>query len=733
MDCCESAPPNTASLSIDGMTCQGCVRRAREALMAVDGVIAVDLTLDPGGARVTLAHAVPEDRLIAAIHSAGFSARTRVPRKERFTWRDSVILGSAVTALLMIGEWLLGLGQTAWFRHTAFILATVVQILCGARFYAGAWRQLRQGASNMDTLVSLGSTAAFAFSVWALFTDGARHLYFMEAAAIISLVSLGHFIENRVSSRAESALRGLLNLAPDTAVRRLASGEETVRVADLRNGDEVILKPGERVPVDGEVIEGAGAVDESMLTGESMPVEKQTGARLYAGTMNRDGHLTLRVTATGEATALSRIIAVVRRAQSSRAAIQRLGDRVSSVFVPVVLLIAVGTALWWGFAHDHALQVATRLLPFVPEGHFPAGPLEAAIIHFAGVLIIACPCAMGLATPAAIMAGVNAAARCGILIRDGVALEKSGKLDAVVFDKTGTLTEGRLSVTRFTAIDPGAGPLALALARPSNHPISRALADHLAPVTPAAVTGWREARGRGNEAIHEHHPVRLGSLAWLQENGIRLNPQERSEVDRAREEGFTVAGLAFGGRLIALVHLRDQLKPDAVEVIADLRKAGLRPLLISGDHSVTTRALGRAAGIAVQDIRGEVPPEQKARMVADLQAAGMRTAFVGDGINDAPALEQADLGIAVARASDVARDSADIILLRSDIQAIPRAIDLAQATLRTIRQNLFWAFFYNAAAIPLAVLGLVSPVVCAAAMGLSDLIVVGNALRLLRR
>lgn len=720
-------------LSLDGMTCQGCVRHAREALLAVDGVSAVDVTLNPGAAAVTHSGLASTAALIEAVRSAGFSARPAKEKSERFTWKHSVILGLSVTALLMLGEWVFGLGDQPWFRGFSFILATVVQILCGGRFYAGAWRQLRQGASNMDTLVSLGSTAAYAFSAWALFTGWPGHLHFLEAAAIISLVSLGHFIEGRVGEKAEGSLRALLNLAPETATRRTSAGEEAVPVAALRIGDEVVLRPGERVPVDGVVIEGAGAVDESMLTGESLPIEKQPDAPLYAGAMNRDGHLVLRVAATGDATALARIIAVVRRAQHSRAAIQRLGDRVSSVFVPVVLLVAIGTGLWWGLAHESALRVASALLPFIPAHHYPAAPIEAAVIHFAGVLIIACPCAMGLATPAAIMAGVNAAARRGILIRDGSALEKSGRLDAVVFDKTGTLTDGRLSVTEFTVLDPAAPALALALTRPSRHPISAAVTEHLKTASPTPVEHWREHRGRGAEARHPSGIARLGALAWLEDNGVLLADELHAAVERARTEGITVIGLALGDRLLALIHLRDQLRASAIDVVAALRHSGLRPLLISGDHRATVHAIGRAAGIAEEDIHGEIQPEQKARLVADLQARGLRAAFVGDGINDAPALEQADLGIAVARASDVARESADIILLRSDIRAVPAAIDLAQATLRTIRQNLFWAFFYNAAAIPLAVLGVVSPIICAAAMGLSDLVVVGNALRLLRR
>ena len=404
--------------------------------------------------------------------------------------------------------------------------------------------------------------------------------------------------------------------------------------------------------------------------------------------------------------------------------------------MPIVLLIALGTALWWGLAYKSALRTTTALLPFVPAGHFPASPLEAAVIHFAGVLIIACPCAMGLATPAAIMAGVNAAARRGILIRDGIALEKSGQLTAVIFDKTGTLTDGKLSVTDFNPVSRNANQtqsLARALTEHSNHPISQAVRDHCEGAASIALENWRELRGHGLEAAVDQSPVRLGSLNWLHESNVQIPANQETAIQHAQGNGATVIGLARDRELLALIHLRDQLKPAAPRVVDPLVRHDLKPIMISGDQVATARAIGRSAGFAEADIHGEIKPEDKARLTADLQREGHHVAFVGDGINDAPALEQADLGIAVARASDVARESADIILLRSDIAAIPHAIDLAQATLRTIRQNLFWAFFYNAAAIPLAVLGIVSPVVCAAAMGLSDLVVIGNALRLLRR
>lgn len=736
------------------MNCQSCVRKATAALEAVPGIASAVVSLEEERATIRWQpDATPSsDTIVRALQAAGYEAEPIRPstldsRPSSWSplsgWLFNVVFGSTVTLLLMLGEWAFRLGMERWFQWAAFGLALPVQAVCGARFYVGAWRQLRVGSSNMDTLVALGSTTAFGFSAWALFTGWHGHLYFMEAAAIITLISVGHWLEARMSAHAASSLKALLNLAPQTA-RRLdvAGAESEVPVAHLKLADRVALRPGDRVPVDGEVLEGQSAVDEAMLTGESLPVEKSPGAKLYGGTVNQNGRIVFRVTATGDATALAQIIAVVQRAQSSRANIQKLGDQVSAVFVPIVVLVALGTGLWWGLAYESALRTATMLLPFLKLEHFPASPLAAAFIHAAGVLIVACPCAMGLATPAAIMAGVNAAARRGILIRDGAALEKSGRITAVLFDKTGTLTEGKLAVAAVHEVKPGAEQareLAAALAAPSNHPLSRAVAavcDRRSADDPRPEVGghrpplqdWREVRGAGVEAKSAGVILRLGSLRWLAEAGV--NAETNPFVAEWTSQGATVLGLAHGSELLALFALRDQLKAHAAEVVADLQRQGKAVFLVTGDNAQTAAAIAVQAGLPKENVFAEIRPEQKAGIVQQLQARGQRVAFVGDGINDAPALEQADLGIAVARASDVAREAADIILLQSDIQAIPEALGLAQATLRTIKQNLFWAFFYNAAAVPLAALGLLSPVLCAAAMGLSDVLVIGNALRL---
>jgi len=657
--------------------------------------------------------------------------------------------------------------MTPWFQWLSFALAGAVQVFAGAQFYRGAWNQLKIGSSNMDTLVALGSTTAFGYSAWALLAGIGGHVYFMEAAAIISVVSFGHWIEARVSDKAGGALKSLLNLAPQTARRIIparSSGRESapakfdlrnssfainqsrltpaateeieVPVAELQIGDRVALKPGDRVPVDGVVVEGESAVDESMLTGESAPADKKSGGDLFAGTVNLNGRLVMRVTATGETTALAHIIAAVQRAQTSRADIQRLGDRVSSVFVPVVVAVAIAAALWWGLAPASAGRVHDWLAQFLWHAHLPMGAGTALMIA-AAVLIVACPCAMGLATPAAIMAGANAAARRGILIRDGVALEKAGKITAVIFDKTGTLTMGKPEVAAEQEVrsqKPEVRILAAALARNSTHPISQAIAKISAEKM--ELSDWKEIRGAGVEANFEiqnskFEIVRLGSLRWLHESGVDLAAGEKFIAEWSGQ-GATIVGLASENKLLGLFAVRDALKPNAANVVELLQRQGLKTYLVTGDNSLTAASIAKLAGIAAENVFAEVRPEQKAEFVKKLQATGERVAFVGDGINDAPALTQADLGIAVSRASDVAREAADIILLKSEIEAVPEALGLARATLQTIKQNLFWAFFYNALGVPLAAMGFISPIFCAAAMGCSDLIVIGNALRLLR-
>ena len=763
-------PTAVTELRVDGMTCNNCARHVTEAIQSVPGVRSATVTLESQRASVrwTDSPSANVTAVLDAIKNAGYEAKLIEADKDHTggpqqnNWHFNLWLGGIVTLFLILGEWGFGLGMAPWFQWLAFALAGAVQVFAGAQFYRGAWRQLKLGSANMDTLVALGSTTAFAYSVWALISGTGGHVYFMEAAAIITLISLGHWMEARVSARASGALKSLLQLAPPTArriqkpearshkpergrldIRKLSFSsspiEEEVPVAELRVGDLAALRPGDRVPVDGLVVEGDSAVDEAMLSGESVPVDKSPGSELYAGTVNVNGRLVMRVTATGEATALAHIIAAVQRAQTSRANIQRLGDRVSNVFVPVVVAIALGAGFWWGFAPESAMRVHALLRQFLWPAHPPVGAAAGFIIA-AAVLIIACPCAMGLATPAAIMAGANAAARRGILIRDAVALEKAGKITAIILDKTGTLTSGELAVTgpwtpnESEAAVHQAQKFAAAMARPSSHPVSKVLAGFASDQV--ELENWKEIPGAGvqaerNSADGGKEVVRLGSLSWLQAGGIKL-PEGDAVIEKWKSDGATLVGLAKGTSLIGVFALRDFLKTNARKTVGQLQQQGLKTFLLTGDNPQTAAAIAHQAGIAPENVFAEVRPEQKAEFVKKLQAQGERVAFVGDGINDAPALTQADLGIAVSRASDVAREAADIILLKSEIEAVPEALGLARATLRTIEQNLFWAFFYNAVGVPLAAMGFMSPVLCAAAMGFSDLIVIGNALRLRR-
>ena len=787
----ESHQTIATELLVKGMTCQNCARHVTEAIQSVPGVRSASVLLEAGRATVRwnpgAAQNVPA--VIEAVKKAGYEAKeiqadtSACCETKRASWQPNLWLGVTVTVALMAGEWVFGLGMARWFQWFSFALAGAVQIFAGAKFYRGAWNQFKIGGSNMDTLVALGSTTAFGYSAWALLSGSGGEVYFMEAAAIITLISLGHWLEARVSMRASGALEKLLNLAPQTA-RRISQSEIgnlkseiEVPVSELKIGDFVALRPGDRVPVDGTVIEGDSAVDEAMLTGESVPVDKKTGSELFTGTVNLNGRLIMRVTATGESTALAHIIAAVQRAQTSRTDIQRLGDRVSNVFVPVVVAIAIAAAFWWGLAPESARSVHGWLAPFLWPAHLPASALAAAFIIAAAILIVACPCAMGLATPAAIMAGANTAARRGILIRDGVALEKAGKITAVIFDKTGTLTAGKPQTVEWQKIPSSAGVspasgekqneaggtpvlrLAASLARHSTHPISQAIAklesEDETPRRPNSkenfrdsqssslreTNNWKEIRGCGVEAQTQNDKskianrksqmARLGSLRWLKESGVDLAAGGKFIAEWSGQ-GATIVGLASEKTLLGLFAVRDTLKPNAAKVVEQLRRQGLKTFLVTGDNSLTAASIAKQVSIEGKNVFAEVRPEQKAEFVKKLQAQGERVAFVGDGINDAPALEQADLGIAVSRASDLAREAADIVLLNSEIEAVPEALGLARATLLTIKQNLFWAFFYNALGVPLAALGFISPIFCAVAMGASDLIVIGNALRLLR-
>ncbi len=739
------------------MTCQNCARHASEALSKVPGVERVRLQLEPGSAEVFWKpgyQSVEFLPLKKALEEVGFECsanaspkvqgETKSSQKLFSGWGFNLLVGLPVFILMMIAEWGFESATSTTYRTIAFLSATVVLAIAGSRFYRGAWQQFKKGRSNMDTLVSLGATSAYLFSVWGWATDRLVHLYFMETVGILTLISLGHWMEAKISAKASSTLKSLMELAPQRARRRdERGGFEEVNISELRVGDWVEIRPGDQVPTDGVIVEGTSALDESMLTGESMPVEKVVGNPIYGATQNGQGRLVVRVTGLGEETALAKIIQVVERAQNSRANIQRLGDQVSSVFVPAVVMLALAALFGW-LLWPAGMQNITELMrPFLWTNHMAESVLATAVIHSVAVLIVACPCAMGLATPAAIMAGTNAAASRGILIRDGQALEKSGHITTLVFDKTGTLTQGKPEVASIKIFDDqmeqnAFNRMIASLASRSNHPLSRAIARSKPDGQADSFKweSWTEKAGFGIQArlskgmnSIDGSEIRLGSLSWLKDRGVEFVSTEEFQ-NHWMEQGATVVGIAADQQLLGLIALKDVLKRNALEVLQRIQGSGWGVHMITGDHKQTATAIARELALDARSIHAEVKPDQKAAIIQNMQAKGDRVAYIGDGINDAPALEQADLGIAVTRASDIAREASDMILLKADIDAIPEALNMARATLRTIKQNLFWAFFYNAAAIPLAMFGFMSPLLCAAAMGFSDVLVIGNSLRL---
>lgn len=720
-----SAIEDTLDLMLAGMTCASCAGRVERALVAVPGVISAEVNLATERARVRILIGVAGiDELAAAVGRAGYDARatetgggeeaaTRDTR-ERAARRDGLVAALAlVFALPLLAPMLLmpfGMDATlpAWAQ---LVLASVVQFLFGTRFYRGAWKALRAGTGNMDTLVALGTSAAFGLSLWELAAAQGGHLYFEASAAVIALVRLGKWLESRARRQAGEAIRALERLRPERARVRRDGAERDIPVSELRTADLLVVRPGERIAGDGVVREGRGSADESLLTGESLPVAKEPGSRVVGGALNGEALLLVEVTATGAESQLARMVRLVEDAQAAKPPVQRLVDRVSAVFVPVVVAIAVVTFLaWWASG---------------------AG-IEAAAVNAVAVLVIACPCALGLATPAAIMVGTGVAARHGILIRDAAALEQSRAIRTVVFDKTGTLTEGR---PKLVALHPASGTdadhalrLAAALQAGSEHPLARAVMARAATLDVPVARGVRALPGRGLEGKVEGKVVLLGSVRLMEEAGVDTDPL-RGEAAALARDGRTVSYLAEHGRLLGLLGFGDAPKAGAAEAVTRLRAAGLRVVLLTGDNQGAADAAARQIGI--EEVRAEALPADKAGLVAELRAQGA-VAMVGDGVNDAAALAAADLGLAMATGTDVAAASSGITLMRGDPLLVPAALDIARRTYQRIRQGLFWAFAYNLIGIPLAALGLLSPVVAGAAMAFSSVSVVGSAL-LLRR
>ena len=722
-------PSAHLELAIDGMTCASCAGRIERALAQHPGVLSVSVNLASEQAQLQIVRGLDPQSLLAAVQQAGYgaslvdAASSTAPAAERHLQRErwALLLAMLLTLPLVIPmlaeplglHWML----PAWLQ---FALATPVQLVLGARFYRAAWKALRAGAGNMDQLVAIGTSAAYGLSLyqWAVApSQSMPHLYFEAAAVIISLILLGKYLESRAKRQTSSAIRALQALRPERALRLRDGVEQWVALSELRLGDAIVVKPGERIPVDGRVAEGQSHADEALISGESLPQPKQPGDRVTAGAINGEGRLLVETTALGAETVLSRIIRLVEDAQAAKAPIQKLVDRVSQVFVPSVLLIALATLITW-------------LLLGVG--------IETALLNAVAVLVIACPCALGLATPTAIMAGTGVAARHGILIKDAEALEIAHSVSLVAFDKTGTLTEGSPRIAHLRAVD---GPdaehtarllqLAGALQRGSEHSLAKAVLDactaqqlELPPVSDSQALAGRGIAGQIGE-----RRLALGNKRLLAEQQLH-NDALAVDALAWEAEGRTLSWLlelAPQPRVLGLFAFGDTLKAGAAEAIAALSAQGIASHLISGDNRGSVQAVAQALGITAA--HAEVLPADKAALIAELRKDAV-VAMVGDGINDAPALAAADVGIAMGSGTDVAMHAAGITLMRGDPRLVADALEISRRTYNKIRQNLFWAFAYNLVGIPLAAAGLLNPMLAGAAMALSSVSVVSNALLL---
>jgi Cu+-exporting ATPase len=713
----------TLTLSIEGMTCASCVARVEKALKKVPGVLAATVNLATETASLEIAKGtVSAARLTQAVAAAGYGAKPLVegksatPRKPTNDWWP-VAVAAVLSLPLVVPMVAMLFGQHLALNGWAQLaLATPVQFWLGARFYRAGWKALKAGTGNMDLLVALGTSAGYGLSVYELFFRGGTQLYFEASAVVITLVLLGKWLEVRAKRQTTEAIRALNALRPTTARVKRGAVETEVPIESVAVGDRVVVRPGERVPVDGVILEGASHLDESLITGESLPVAKRLGNKVTGGSVNTEGLLLVQTTAVGTETTLARIVRMVESAQAKKAPIQRLVDRVSAVFVPVVIAIALITLLGWGLS---------------------TGVWEAAILNAVAVLVIACPCALGLATPTAIMAGTGVAARHGILIKDAEALEIAHAVTTVAFDKTGTLTEGKPALV---AAEPAQGTrvellaVAAGIQTGSEHPLARAVleATKREGIEPKPARDVRALPGRGLAATVDGHAMQLGSTRLMRELKIDLSPLAAlAFTEEAR--GRTVSWLARTdgvSTLLGLLAFGDTVKPSAKFAVAKLQNENIRTVLITGDNRGSAEAVARELGI--DEVKAEVLPADKAEVIEQLKLSGHTVAMVGDGINDAPALATADVGLAMGSGTDVAMATAGITLMRTDPIMVADAIDISRRTVRKIRQNLFWAFIYNVVGIPLAAFGLLNPVVAGAAMAFSSVSVVGNALWLRR-
>ena len=733
------APLADVELAITGMTCASCANRIERKLNKLDGVTAT-VNYSTEKAKVSYPGTVSTDDLLRTVEAAGYAAAlptppdaappadepTSDPLLQRLL--VSTLLSIPVVALAMVPAWQF----TSW-QWASLALAAPVVVWGALPFHRAAWTNLRHGATTMDTLVSVGVLAAFGWSLWALFlgtagepgmthpfrisidrTDGAGNIYLEAAAGVTTFLLAGRWLEHRSKRQSGAALRALLELGVrDAGVLRddAAGGRSEVRVPidQLVVGDEFVVRPGEKVATDGEVVEGTSAVDASMLTGESVPVEVGPGDLVVGATVNAGGRLVVRATRVGADTQLAQMARLVEDAQNGKAEVQRLADRVSGVFVPVVIALAVATLGFWLGA---------------------GGGATAAFTAAVSVLIIACPCALGLATPTALMVGTGRGAQLGILIKGPEVLESTRRVDTIVLDKTGTVTTGEMTVHDVVAADgesvDDVRRLAAALESASEHPIGRAIAADVGPVP--AVEDFANVEGLGVQGIVDGHAVVVGRPRLLEDWSQHLTPDLAAAVERAQGEGRTPVAVGWDGRARGVVVVGDTVKPSSAEAIARLRDLGLTPILLTGDNEAAARSV--AAQVGIETVIADVLPAEKVAEVQRLQAAGKVVAMVGDGVNDAAALAQADLGLAMGTGTDVAIEASDLTLVRGDLLVAVDAIRLSRRTLGTIKGNLFWAFAYNVAALPLAATGLLNPMLAGAAMAFSSVFVVTNSLRL---
>jgi len=747
-------------ISVNGMDCASCVSHVQHALDRVPGVQSANVNLARGRAAVRFDASVTDAAKIAqAITQVGYPAKPednthgaaaaeqdRLEQQARHarSWFKRFVVGAALWLPVELTHWTLKLTTSPhaghaghppdhlWLEKIAAVASTIAIIYVGSSFYRNAWSALRRGTTNMDTLISMGATVAYLYSGVAFmgyltgtFTS-LPHLYFMESAGLLALISLGHWLEARARQSAGGAIRQLLDLAPARALKMVNLQTVDVPVAELVVDDRVLVRPGDKVPTDGIVTAGRASVDESMLTGEPLPVTRAVGDKVFGGTVNRDGRLTIRVTQTGSQTALAQIVKLVEHAQASKPPVQHLADRISAIFVPAVLVIALITAIGWyvyGTVNNHDAAMLW-------------GNLAKAVCS---VLIIACPCALGLAVPAALMVGTGMGAKRGILVRDIDALQAAEKIDTVVLDKTGTITAGKPVVTSIEATGVHTSDELLSLAASaeqfSAHPIASAIVDEAKRrnVSISEPTDFASEPGAGVIATVGDRKLFVGSADLLTANGISLPASGSTEARTVIHVG------SFDVGYMGAIYVTDQVKPDSVTAIASLHAMGLKTIMLTGDNEATARVVASEAGI--DTVHANVKPAGKADVVAGLanrQSAianrkSSHVAMVGDGINDAAALAAADLGIAIGTGSDIAKEAGDIVLISGNLRGVAQSIRLSRATMRTIRMNLFFAFIYNVLAIPLAAFGFLNPLIAAGAMALSDVTVIGNALLLRRK